>query len=166
MRRFLFGFCVLILAATTVLAADGVAFQKPENVTYEVFLKMRSEQDVVVLDAAQLEKYFMVVPEDMAKQGKGISQKQLDALLVSLIPAKETKVVLYCYQNFMRTRNMPASSSVAISLEANGYKNIYALEYLWMNGRTEEQAKSLGEKEIIPYAKKIPENYPVENKSK
>lgn len=150
------------IAAAFIILLFSISFNvsaspRDYEITYENFLKIRDTPDVVVLDAAQLEKYFMVVPEELAQKGKGLSQKQLDVVLAELIPTKDTKVILYCYQSFMPTRNMPASLSVAMSLRANGYQNIYELEYLWMNGHSEAQAQQLGEKEIIPYAKKIPE---------
>lgn len=165
MPRLVSKLCLMIgvILMATILQAH--AKLRDDQISYKEFLMMRSKSDVVVLDAAQLEKYFMVVPENMAKQGKGISQKQLDSLLVSLIPTKDTKVILYCYQNFMPTRNMPASTSVAMSLEANGYKNVQELEYLWTNGRSHAHAQVLGDKEVIPYAKKIPENVFMENRS-
>lgn len=160
--------CVLMLLL--LLPIQGMAeqtYKLSEPLKYEKFLEERAQDNVVILDAAQLEKYFMLVPEDVAAAGKGISQKQLDSLLVSLIPSKGTKVVLYCYQNFEPTRRMSAGQSVALSLIQNGYTNVETLEDLWGNGSAQEyeKAQRLGKTEVIPYAKKIPENYPLENKS-
>ena len=153
-------FCLFL-----AIAAQPVKAQAP--ISYDEFLSMREDRDLVILNAAQLEKYFMVVPEEMAKQGKGLSQSQLDLLLASLIPTKETKVILFCHQNFQPTRMLSASESVSYALKENGYTNVRFLENLWGNGSHEEaeKARMLGEKEIIPFSKKIPENFPLVNKS-
>lgn len=152
--------CVLLVAAAAQVKAQML-------VSYDEFLVIRKNPDVIILNAAQLEKYFMVVPENMAAEGKGISQSQLDTLLASLIPTKETEVVLFCYENFQPTRRLSANNVVSYSLKENGYKNIKQLKNLYNSTDPAEIEKALrlGEKEIIPYTKKIPENYPLDSKS-
>ncbi len=99
--------------------------------TYEQYLSWRDEPETVVLNAFQLEPLFYIVPDQMAAEGKGLTQQELDQILAGLIPSKETRILLYCEENFYPTRRMAAKTSVGISLIRNGYQNVYELETLW-----------------------------------
>lgn len=127
-------------------------------ISYHEFLKMRDDPETIILDAGQMEPLFWVVPESVARQGKGLTQAELDSALSDVIPSKESKIILHCYQNFAPTRMMPARSSVASHLRANGYKRVYELADLWHDQGFDEtdSAFKIAEKEIFPYTRKLP----------
>lgn len=152
--------CAFFCASAYAVEQEKV-IRTSTYITYEDFLKWRDDKNTVILDASLLEKYFLVSPQlqrSSTNQDENITQEKLDKLLNSLIPTYDTKIILYCYQTFAPTRRVSASQSVSFSLMGNGYKNVYILEDLWKGNRSEQIAKTIGDKDVIPYAKKIPEN--------
>ncbi|MCB9983034.1 MAG: rhodanese-like domain-containing protein [Rhodospirillales bacterium] len=158
MKRLLLSFIVLVFAVSPVWAQDDV-WQAPKTVTYEQFLKWRNDDRTVVLDAYEMERFLHVGPERPA-----ITQAEQDRLFAELIPSKETRIVLYCLQNFLFMRRIPARDTVAHYLQQLGYTDVYVLENLWgkanqgdsQNEEAFKKAKETGEKEVRPYGASLP----------
>lgn len=105
--------------------------ENPAPLRYEDFIQWRQDKDVVILNAWQLEPLLWVAPSDIAKTTKtGLTQEDFDNVVASLIPARDTRVVLYCYENFAPIRRIPARQAVAAALRAAGYTNVHELESL------------------------------------
>jgi hypothetical protein len=96
------------------------------------FLSAMKEKDVVVLDARTASRYQM-------RHIKGAINLPFTefaaAPLANVIPTKETKILIYCNNNFLGdpvallSKAAPASLNLStyISLRAYGYDNIYEL---------------------------------------
>lgn len=156
---FLFGAGICLVSQASLSQAFGKVVQTSPEVSYDKLLEMRDDPDVVILDASEMEPLFWVVPESAAKRGKGLTQAELDSVLSEMIPSKDTRIVLYCYQNFALTRIMPARTTVALNLRENGYKSVYELEDLWSSENfSEVDLQKIAEKEVFPYTKKLPDS--------
>lgn len=158
----LFGIFVIgvILSVRSQIALADDSLQKQlKTVNYSDFLKVRNDANTVVLSAPEIERLFIVVPQEQADAGEGITQVELENALRQIIPQKNTRVILYCYVNFdPLTRRMPARETVGLSLIANGYSNVYELDDLWKDSKINSAAlHEIAEKEVYPYTKKIPD---------
>ncbi len=160
-----FSLLLLFLGFWVIGLSPAMAQESETSISYEKFLELREGPDVVVLDATQLEPYFWVVPE--AQKDSGITQKELDGFLQSIIPSKDTKVILHCYETFAMTRKMPASDMAVFTLRQNGYKNVYALAPLWHDTNilgikiaspSLDHIEKIRVKEVLPFTKDIPKN--------
>lgn len=113
-------------------ATNVAALRQQHRVTEDQFLRMASEAGTVILDARSGEKYQILHVEG----AKHLSLPDITAAeLAKIIPAKNTRVLIYCNNNF---RNDPAafpakvaSASLNIytfnSLHSYGYTNVYEL---------------------------------------
>lgn len=126
------------------------------EISYETFLKWREDPNTIVLDAAELEPLFFVVPEAvLEKTGRGVTQAELDTALQTLIPSRDTRVILYCWQNFAPTRTVLARTSVALHLRGNGYSNVHQLKDLWLKKSVWGEAEILDREELEPRTKEV-----------
>lgn len=151
-----------LLPLTGCERSDALAFKRgePQVLSYKEFLKVRDKPDTVVLDANRMEPLFWVGTEEDAKAGKGLSQKELDAVLSEIIPSKETRVILYCHENFFPTRRVPAKNAVAMSLRGNGYTRVYELDTFWTSPEGERMTVEQAQENVFPYAKPLPASAP------
>lgn len=142
--------CLSLAAAGIVLIAAGVAVgQEPPNpaIDYEAFQKLTaelapvrekrrvSEEDfiriaaepgVIVLDARTKDKYEQI----HVKGAKHLAFTDFTAEdLAKVIPAKDTKVLIYCNNNFENERTNFRSKSPAVSLNIQTFINLYAYGY-------------------------------------
>jgi len=152
-------FALLCLSGFTPL--DG---NSPPDLKYEQFLEWRDAPDTVVIDSFQLEPLFHIVPNEMRNEQDGLSQAELDGMLKKMIPSKDTRVILFCEQNFAPYRTVTARNMVAWSLAQLGYKNVFTLEDIWAREdlfSTDYEdllkVKDLADKEIRPYAVSLPQ---------
>tara|TARA_R110002072_G_scaffold300928_1_gene479212 strand:+ start:106 stop:555 length:450 start_codon:yes stop_codon:yes gene_type:complete len=121
-----------------------------KSISYDDYLELRDDEDLVVLDAYEIEPFLHVGPKSSRAS---ITQEILNEIISGIIPTQDTKIILYCWQNFMPTRTMPARSIVGVTLAHMGYKNVYLMDDLW-HEKGEDFAKTAFENEIAPY--KVP----------
>lgn len=138
------------LAATPVFSQESIpnrlidygAFQKivvqsaqereSRRLTEEQFMAMMNDKNIILLDARSESRYAM----RHIKGAKSLPFTEFtESSLSALIPNKDTKILIYCNNNFEGSpaafaSKMPAASlnlSTYTSLKAYGYNNIYEL---------------------------------------
>ncbi|WP_081885971.1 rhodanese-like domain-containing protein [Haloferula sp. BvORR071] len=148
--------CFSLAAAGLALMVAGVALgQEPPNpkidykgfqaltkelepireqhrVSEDEFIRLAKEPGVLVLDARTLDKYEQI----HVKGAKHLAFTDFtDEALAKVIPAKNTKILIYCNNNFdgepqnFRSKAVRVSLNVQtfINLHAYGYTNVYEL---------------------------------------
>lgn len=145
----------------------GQSVDSAGEISYSTFLTWRDQPGTVVLDAFELEPLFHVTrlkeTDEAGGHQAGMSQERLNKILSQLIPAKDSRVVLYCRETFYPTRMVAATHTVASTLKELGYSNVYNLERLWDKPELKHQdnqmsAQGLAASEVIPFKKKLPED--------
>ena len=106
--------------------------RKERRITEEEFIRMAADSSTVVLDARSTEKFS-------ALHIKGAAHLSLpdftDSELTRVIPAKDTRVLIYCNNNFLNEPYALASKAPSASLNLHtfnalfsyGYTNVYEL---------------------------------------
>lgn len=114
------------------IAANVESVRETRRITEQQFADMAAEPGTIVLDARSADKFAL-------RHIKGaVSLPFTDftaASLARVIPAKTTRVVIYCNNNFLGARESFASKSPAASLNIStsialatyGYTNVYEL---------------------------------------
>jgi hypothetical protein len=111
------------------------------RLTEEEFLKMMAEPDIIILDARSEARYLLRHIDG----AKNLPFTEFtEQSLMNVIPKKESKILIYCNNNFSGSpesfaAKAPAASlnlSTFTSLKAYGYKNIYELGPLLDIGNT------------------------------
>jgi rhodanese-related sulfurtransferase len=106
--------------------------RESRRLTEEQFIAMINQGDVVLLDARSASRYAM----RHIKGAKSLPFTEFtESTLSSVIPNKNTKILIYCNNNFEGSpaafaSKAPAASlnlSTYTSLKAYGYSNIYEL---------------------------------------
>ncbi|MBX3244330.1 MAG: rhodanese-like domain-containing protein [Acidobacteria bacterium] len=106
--------------------------REKRRLTEDQFIAMSKEQDVVILDARSKEKF----DELHIKGAINLSFPDITVdSLAMLLPNKNTKILIYCNNNFENepeafpTKVAPASLNLStyISLYTYGYRNVYEL---------------------------------------
>jgi 3-mercaptopyruvate sulfurtransferase SseA len=151
MKTLLSAICLLSMSAIAASAADRPIpnrlidypqflkgaeavnhLRKERRVTEDDFIKMAADQGTIVLDARSSEKYRLL----HVKGAKHLSLPDItEEELARIIPTKQTRVLIYCNNNF---ENAPAAfpgkcatASLNIytfnSLHSYGYTNVYEL---------------------------------------
>ena len=114
------------------VSREAARHRSTRRVTEEEFLRMSREPDTIVLDARSREKY-----DELHVQG-AVSLSFSDIAMESLartIPDKNTRILIYCNNNFANAAQpfpskMPSASlniSTYIALYNYGYHNVYEL---------------------------------------
>jgi hypothetical protein len=114
------------------VAREAAQHRATRRVSEEEFMRMSSEPDTIVLDARSREKY-----EELHVTG-AISLAFSDIAVESLartIPDRNTRILIYCNNNFANApqpfpSKMPSASlniSTYIALYNYGYRNVYEL---------------------------------------
>lgn len=113
-------------------AQEAAKYRDARRLTEEEFIRMSSQQGVVVLDARSNEKFDQLHIKDAVN----LSFPDITvASLKKLLPDKNAKILIYCNNNFTNAEQafptkMPAASlniSTYITLYTYGYRNIYEL---------------------------------------
>ena len=114
------------------IANEAAEHRETHRVTEADFIKMSREPNTIILDARSAQKYS----ELHVKSAVNLSFPDItvDSLAV-LIPDKNTRILIYCNNNFANapkpfpTKRMDASLNLStfISLYSYGYKNVYEL---------------------------------------
>jgi hypothetical protein len=119
-------------AAFRKIAAEVQPVREQRRITEEQFAAMSAERGTIVLDARSADKYAM-------RHIRGaVSLPFTDFTAESLarvIPAKDTRILIYCNNNFLgaprslASKGAPASLNIStyIALATYGYTNIYEL---------------------------------------
>ena len=114
------------------VAAEAAAYRRSHRVPEEAFLRMSREPGTIVLDARSRQKY-----DELHVKG-AINLSFPDIAIESLretIPDKETRILIYCNNNFENaegpfpTKAARASLNLStfIALYSYGYRNVYEL---------------------------------------
>lgn len=115
-----------------MVSKEAAEHRASRRVTEDEFIRMAGESGTIVLDARSAEKYKL-----MHVKG-AINLSFPDITIESLkkaIPDKETRVLIYCNNNFRNSERafpskLPTASlnlSTYIALYNYGYKNVYEL---------------------------------------
>lgn len=113
------------------VASKAAKYRETRRLTEEEFMKMSDEPGVVVLDARSKEKF----DELHIKGAVNLSFPDITVdSLATMLPDKNTTILIYCNNNFVNTaafpRKAPEASlniSTYISLYTYGYRKIYEL---------------------------------------
>jgi hypothetical protein len=114
------------------IAADVQPVREQRRITEEQFATMAAERGTIVLDARSADKYAL-------RHIRGaVSLPFTDFTAESLarvIPGKDTRILIYCNNNFLgaprslASKSAPASLNIStyIALATYGYTNVYEL---------------------------------------
>lgn len=106
--------------------------RKARRLSEAEFIRMSQEPDSVILDARSKEKYRLL----HVKGAKNLSLPDITAEeLAKIIPAKSSKILIYCNNNFLNEPEAFPSKAPAASLNIHtfnalysyGYQNVYEL---------------------------------------
>ncbi|MCS6884345.1 MAG: rhodanese-like domain-containing protein [Acidobacteriota bacterium] len=123
------------------MARAAAAHRANRLVSEEEFIRMSKGPNTIVLDARSREKY----DEMHVKGAINLSFPDIDiASLERLIPNKETRILIYCNNNFRGAERpfpakLPAAAlnlSTYTTLYIYGYRNVYELEPLIEIGKS------------------------------
>ena len=114
------------------VSREAAQHRATRRVSEEDFLRMSGEPDTIVLDARSREKY-----DELHVQG-AVSLSFSDIAVESLartIPDKNTRILIYCNNNFanaeqpfpMKMASASLNISTYIALYNYGYRNVYEL---------------------------------------
>jgi hypothetical protein len=114
------------------VATEAAAHRESHRLTEEEFIRMSREPGTIVLDARSAEKYG----ELHVKGAINLPFPDIAiASLAQLIPDKNTRILIYCNNNFKNAEGpFPGKAARAslnlstyIALYSYGYKNVYEL---------------------------------------
>jgi phage shock protein E len=114
------------------LSKEAATHRATRRLTEDEFLKMAAEPGTLVLDARSKEKYDLL----HVKGAVNLSFPDITVdSLKEVIPDKDTRVLIYCNNNFKNAvkpfpSKLPAASlnlSTYVTLYTYGYRNIYEL---------------------------------------
>ena len=114
------------------VAAEAAEYREPRRLTEDEFIRMSREPGTVVLDARSREKYETLHIKDAINLSfPDITVESLNRVL----PDKNTRILIYCNNNFVGdqkafpTKMVTASLNLStyIALYTYGYRNVYEL---------------------------------------
>ena len=123
------------------VAGEAAAHRDTHRLSEADFLRLSNEAGSVVLDARSKEKYDLLhVKGAINLNFSDITVARLDELL----PDKNTRILIYCNNNFVNNeRAFPTKMAIAslnlstyIALYSYGYRNVYELAPLLDAGKT------------------------------
>lgn len=114
------------------VAAKAAKYRETRRLTEDEFIRMGRDSGTIILDARSKEKY-----DELHIRG-AINMSFPDITVASLqqmLPDKQTRILIYCNNNFQNAESpfpvkMPAASlniSTYIALYTYGYRNVYEL---------------------------------------
>ncbi|HSI10433.1 MAG TPA: rhodanese-like domain-containing protein [Chthoniobacter sp.] len=114
------------------IAAQVQPVREKHRITEEQFATMAAERGTIVLDARSADKYAM--RHIRGAVSLPFTDFTADSL-AGVIPAKDTRVLIYCNNNFLgaprslASKGSPASLNIStyIALATYGYTNVYEL---------------------------------------
>lgn len=114
---------------------DVEAIRAERLVSEEKFIELMADKSIVILDARSESKFAAL----HVKGAKNLSFPEFtEETLAKIIPTKETRVLIYCNNNFTNQQEAFPSKSLRAALNVHtfnalysyGYKNIYELQPL------------------------------------
>jgi hypothetical protein len=114
------------------ISAEAAKYRESRRLTEDEFIKMAREKGTVILDARSREKY----DELHIKGAVNLSFPDITVeSLKTLLPDKNTRILIYCNNNFQNAEKpFPAKMATAslnlstyIALYTYGYRNVYEL---------------------------------------
>lgn len=136
------------LVSTTLLARDA------KRLSEQQYIQAIESNDYILLDARSKNNYQL----RHIKHAINLPFTEFTAeTLAQVIPNKETKILIYCNNNFLGSpvsfaAKMPAASlnlSTQVSLAAYGYKEIYELGPLLDISKTEIEFEGTEKSELL-----------------
>ncbi|HYS55355.1 MAG TPA: rhodanese-like domain-containing protein [Thermoanaerobaculia bacterium] len=120
------------MAGYLAVAKEAAQYRESHRVSEEEFVSMSGEPDTIILDARSTEKF-----EELHIRG-AINLSFPDIAIESLkhtIPSRNTRILIYCNNNFINAeRAFPSkiaraslNLSTFIALYSYGYRNVYEL---------------------------------------
>src|SRR5213075_2157935 len=114
------------------VAAEAAAFRESHRLTEGEFLRMSQEPRTIILDARSSEKFALL----HVKRAMNLSFPDISiASLAQLLPDKNTRILIYCNNNFKneetafpgKAARASLNLSTYIALYSYGYRNVYEL---------------------------------------
>jgi hypothetical protein len=114
------------------ISAEAAKYRESRRLTEDEFIKIAREKGTVILDARSREKYN----ELHIKGAVNLSFPDITVeSLKTLLPDKNTRILIYCNNNFQNAEKpFPAKMAAAslnlstyIALYTYGYRNVYEL---------------------------------------
>jgi hypothetical protein len=114
------------------VANEAAAYRESHRVSEEDFIRMSEEPGTIVLDARSREKYDLL--HIRGAVNLSFPDITIDSLR-ELIPDRNTRILIYCNNNFLNApAAFPSKMAVAslnlstfIALYTYGYRNVYEL---------------------------------------
>ena len=114
------------------VSKEAAKHRETRRVTEEEFIRMAKEEGTIVLDARSADKYKLMHVKGAINLN--FSDITIESLK-TMIPDKETRVLIYCNNNFRNSERefpskLPTASlnlSTYIALYNYGYRNVYEL---------------------------------------
>jgi hypothetical protein len=114
------------------ISREAAKYRETRRLTEEEFIRMAAKEGTVVLDARSRQKY-----DELHIKGAvnlSFSDITVDSL-ATLLPDKNTRILIYCNNNFENAEgpfptkrpNASLNLSTYISLYTYGYRNVYEL---------------------------------------
>jgi hypothetical protein len=130
------------------ISAEAAKYRESRRLTEDEFIKVSREKGTVILDARSREKYN----ELHIKGAVNLSFPDITVeSLKTLLPDKNTRILIYCNNNFTNAESpFPAKMATAslnlstyISLYTYGYRNVYELGPLLDIGKSKLEFEAL-----------------------
>ena len=115
-----------------LVAKEAAVYRTSHRVTEDEFIRMSQEPGTIVLDARSREKYDLL----HVKGAINLSFPDISiASLAELLPDKDTRILIYCNNNFKneeaafpgKAARASLNLSTYIALFSYGYRNVYEL---------------------------------------
>ena len=112
--------------AFLIHAVDVGRLRGERRVTEEQFLAMSSDPETVIFDARSDDKYARL----HIKGAKHLSFSDITAgELARIFPAKSTRILIYCNNNFLNAPNTFATKAATASLNIHTFNTLYSYGY-------------------------------------
>ena len=120
------------MAGYLKVSAEAAKYRETRRLTEDEFIKMSAQKGTILLDARSKEKYN----ELHIKGAVNLSFPDITVdSLATLLPDKNTRILIYCNNNFQNAeRPFPTKMATAslnlstyIALYTYGYRNVYEL---------------------------------------
>jgi len=114
------------------VATEAAAYRQSHRVTEDEFIRMARERGTIVLDARSGEKFELL----HVKGALNLSFSDISiSTLAELLPDKNTRILIYCNNNFKneetafpgKAARASLNLSTYIALYSYGYRNVYEL---------------------------------------
>lgn len=116
--------------------AQTVDFEK-HTIGVEEFLKIRNDENIVILDLRSPEAYEAGHIEGAVQFGADITEEKIK----QFVPSKDHTIIIYCNQTLIPTRMIAQTTIGLPQFLAQGYEKTMQLEAVWGAGSSSEMTK-------------------------